>query len=422
MAKVLISFIGKGRMEDKQTRRYVPTTYAFSSDPGGNVSVSLFGAGLLQHLSRTEGLIERWLVVGTEQSMWEALLDAVPKERRDEVLLSSHRRIGECVQACTDGKAALDETVLEQWQKDLTDRLDGTECRCRVVGSCDTLESQQKLWQALDEGVPLDSSVCMDVTHCYRILPILGSFMVMFLRWERSVKDIDLVYGAWEMRRKDGICPVIHLPLCNELLQASEAVATLRYTGNYVPLAAAAGLDPSVQSAVARLAFLDEVQPLHSAATKVLATLPSPTTVPEVSLVQRLSRAIQVSTREDLPKRMRDRAKRAWKQRQYQQATLLLFEAILEAGITRFTHETPGTKNGREKAEAKIREWVEKEGLKKTFWALKSVRNRVAHGSDDEVPPRVREALIDPQAFDQLFSEGFRLLDQLLRIEPGTRP
>ena len=169
----------------------------------------------------------------------------------------------------------------------------------------------------------------------------LASFMIMFLRWTKEVRSVDLVYGAFRMGSDKSVTPVVHLHLCQQLLEASEAVAILKHTGNYVPLASAAGLDKETLEAVERHAFLDEVQPIHGATQAVLDKLQtvSPTTVPEKPLVDRLRETVEVSATVDLAKRMRERAERAKEHREYQQAALLLYEAILEAGITRFEEE-----------------------------------------------------------------------------------
>lgn len=413
MAKVLISFIGK---PDPKVG-YRPAIYDFRAEAGGgelSQATPLFGAALLTHLRRRSNPPSRWLVLGTAQSIWDALAEALPEELRgDEEVRPRREEIHAAVEA---GNVNPDQ--LKLWEEFLGERLN-VECHCEIVGSGDCDEDQQRIWSAIDAHVDQDDQIVMDVTHAFRSLPILASFMVMYLRWLKGVKDVDLVYGAFGMGEDKNITPVVHLPLCQKLLEASEAVAILRHTGNYVPLAAAARLDSSVQRAVALHAFLDEVQPVHGATCDVLATLPSPTAAPEVSLVKRLSQAIQVSARKDLPRRMRDRAKRALNQGHYQQAALLLYEAILEAGIPRFTHEAPGTHAGRDAAERGIRSWVAREKLGRTFWDLNDVRNAAAHGSKQKYNSRVQSALDDPAAFEKLFADGLKLLDRLLEVAEG---
>lgn len=443
MGKVLISFIGRPesaarcrechsvlQCSNPECARATPgcegetgyrtATYDFTTDNGTTYTTPLFGAALLKHLQSQPNPPERWLVLGTAQSIWDALADALPEEKtRDPEVLCLKDEIHQRVKA---GNA--DPDLLKDWGAVLSKHL-GVNCSCEIIGSGDSEEDQQKMWAAIDAHVEKGDHLVMDVTHAFRNLPILASFMIMFLRWTKEVRSVDLVYGAFRMGSDKSVTPVVHLHLCQQLLEASEAVAILKHTGNYVPLASAAGLDKETLEAVERHAFLDEVQPIHGATQAVLDKLQtvSPTTVPEKPLVDRLRETVEVSATVDLAKRMRERAERAKEHREYQQAALLLYEAILEAGITRFTEEEPGTETGRNTAREKIRDWARMRKLKGVFEDLRCVRNRAAHASEDEgeVRPNVKAALEDPKAFERLFKDGLNLLDRLLAIRPRAR-
>src|SRR5206468_6460248 len=89
MAIVLVGFIGKGRSASGESGAshtgYVRTVYTFPSEeslPVSERTTSLFSAALLERLLELGRPVARWVVMGTAQSMWDSLLEAIHVDRQ----------------------------------------------------------------------------------------------------------------------------------------------------------------------------------------------------------------------------------------------------------------------------------------------------------------------------------------------------
>ena len=124
MGKVLISFIGRPesaarcrechsvlQCSNPECARATPgcegetsyrtATYDFTTDNGTTYTTPLFGAALLKHLQSQPNPPERWLVLGTAQSIWDALADALPEEKTrtgDNERIRRYIAAGDCYQ------------------------------------------------------------------------------------------------------------------------------------------------------------------------------------------------------------------------------------------------------------------------------------------------------------------------------------
>ncbi len=464
MAKVLISFIGKPESEPRcrkchttlacpnqecinpkpaadEDGGYRTATYDFTPEGGAQHTASLFGAALLRHLQSQSDPPRRWLILGTAQSIWDALVEALPEEMRGDAEVCSLR--DEIRAAVKAGNVNPDQ--LKLWEQCLGERLN-VECHCELVGSGDREEDQQAMWTAIDEHVMEGDDLVMDVTHAFRSLPILASFMTMFLRWTKHVKTVDLVYGAFGMGLDKKITPVVHLPLCQKLLEASEAVATLRHTGNYVPLAQCldqlgsadqTGLTASIE----RTAFLDDIQHLKPAvARKTASCIRVQEAAPASSIVPLLRDALQQAQGRPA-ERLGRKAKRAMQHHQHMQAIVLLWESIRLAAVELYFPEaTWQCYSAREEAEDKLygRRREDKEGrvlwdyqespglnpaAQRSLRLVEYLRNAVVHGAQPDRPAggqaaweydEVQRALRSVEDFECIFKGGYEVLEDLL--------
>lgn len=99
-----------------------------------------------------------------------------------------------------------------------------------------TREGQSRIARHLLEQVPRDCDVVFDVSHGFRHQPIIATHVVSMMRWTHGIRSVRFFSGVLEASR-NGVAPVVELPICQQLAETTEAAATLELTGNYEPLA-----------------------------------------------------------------------------------------------------------------------------------------------------------------------------------------
>jgi hypothetical protein len=246
--------------------------------------------------------------------------------------------------------------------------------------------------------------------------------MLMYLRWLRPLSTIDLIYGGLDMPKTScGASPVVHLPLCDDLLRATEAVATLKHTGNYVPLADRADLRADVTQAIKEVAYRDSVQGKAAGmARDVLARIDRAGPAgeaPASALLPLLHERIEGVATAEIGRRMASKARHALDHSQYLQAISVLWESILVTAAEQSGAQDPMLYSSRKAAQ----EVLEAGGfpgvtgdLRKCLDAVRQLRNAVVHGT----PPResaklVRRALYDAESFQEVFEGGWAVLKAL---------
>ncbi|GIW78271.1 MAG: hypothetical protein KatS3mg105_0078 [Gemmatales bacterium] len=256
MPTTLVSFLGRGRKSRPDDRRsdYAPTTYRFVMPDGTpfDQSTSLFGFGLLNYLRQTGKQVDRWIVLGTSGSLWSELHQVLPDPN-----------------ACAEDYFQMDDKVIDMtvteedlrnWQDTLNRHAEDIELTLELTGMALDNQSQQRVARALFDNVPRSNELVFDISHGFRHQPVIATFIVSLMRWTHNVRTVSFYSGVYEAREND-ITPVIELPICQQLVEATEATAILETTGNYEPVAAFLGRD-------ARLAwFLEDTNQLAQGAT-----------------------------------------------------------------------------------------------------------------------------------------------------------
>lgn len=226
MATVLVSFIGTGRLSDNQETKsqYATTEYCFDFATKQNITTSIFGSALLEYLKANGSKVERWLIMGTAQSIWCDLIEMFGETKRDEILTTNEDNLNLWhklyAESARRDHSQIEQADLDKWQALLTAHLPDTKVLCRLVGTATKADSQKKIFAALLEAIEDGNDVVFDVTHGLRNQPIITSFALMYLRWLRNVKNVEFYYGALELKGE-----VVKLDFCQELLEATEAVA-----------------------------------------------------------------------------------------------------------------------------------------------------------------------------------------------------
>jgi CRISPR-associated Csx2 family protein len=253
--RVLVSFIGKGQSGGSSSG-YRTTQYTFP-DGWQSPELSVFGIALLTyyeaHLRRS---IDKWLVLGSPQSNWDALLEAVPDQLRDDALSRRHETVRTTVKAEEDSSSAsgigqLTQPLLDAWSDALSERLHPMAVKCQLVGWCEAHESQLQMWRVLSQEVPEGSELVLDITHGFRHQPMLLAPMVVLLGMLKNLSGVELYYGALDMDRR-----VLKLDLFPELLRYIQHLSLLQTSGDYEPLGKAL-IEASLCDQLAQIAFVE---------------------------------------------------------------------------------------------------------------------------------------------------------------------
>ncbi|MCS7079428.1 MAG: TIGR02221 family CRISPR-associated protein [Chloracidobacterium sp.] len=404
---VVAGFIGTGKQKETGSG-YEPTTYHFPNQTKHEASV--FGVALLKYLAAQGRPAQRWLVMGTAQSIWDALVEIVP-ETQWASIESVWDEVGQAVR-----EKAMTQAVLDRWSAALTAAA-GLEVVCALVGPADDRDSQMRVWQAMYEQTGVGDHLTLDITHGFRHQPVLMTFMATTLRWFRRLARVDMYYGALELQQR-----VIELPLCNDFLDIAEALATYRYTDDFSQLVNVFGRvtqpEETLLRDLERVAFADSVNrfPRHAVegAQRGLKNCAEGSAL-DRALAEALGESVGWITEPSFAARLRRKAEAAFESNQLLKGIVLLYEAICVAGCQRF--QTGDPLNYRSRHGAK--EALENDPVyKDAFVAVRNLRNSVAHGTAPE-SAELHAALdfTNPKAaraqIDGIVNCGFKLLDDL---------
>jgi len=421
MATVLVSFIGTGRLSDNQATKsnYATTEYCFDFATKQNITTSIFGAALLEYLKANGRNVERWLIMGTAQSIWCDLIEMFGEAKRDEILAAGEDNFNlwsklyeesakrDTSQICQDD--------LDKWQELLTVNLANTKAICRLVGTAAKPDSQKKIFESLLETVEDGNKVVFDVTHGLRNQPIITSFALMYLRWLRNVTNVELYYGAFELKGE-----VVKLDFCQEILEATEAVAIFEQTGNFQRIGEQINLSETFRQNLETLAFSDEMFRLKpGVAQKVKNELTSQETSLQneplkSSLADKLKESLKWSDENLYAKRLKEKAIREFNHQQYFKAVASLWEAVLIAGCNKFSLQNLNDKKDRNEAENQLYDFFKSKTEFDDLRNLEHLRNAVLHGSDSD-SRTIRKAVGNVEEFKKIFENGLLLIDEILK-------
>lgn len=241
MAKQLISFLGKGRVDPKTG--YRTATYRFAT--GFERTVPFFGLALAEYLKP-----DRMAILGTSGSMWDVFIEhqAQGSEAEEARLLLQ--------EAAESGR--VDEALLSRVAPVVEDRLGIPVTLALIPYGIDEMEQAALLRRMADEVEPGDA-VTMDVTHGFRHLPMLALVAAHYLEGVRKARIDDIYYGALEMQQ-DGITPVVRLNGLLRLMDWVQALAAYDGDGDYgvfAPLLVQEGLAADRADLLRRAAFFE---------------------------------------------------------------------------------------------------------------------------------------------------------------------
>ena len=410
--RVLVSFIGKGQ-RDGSSSGYRTTQYTFP-DGWQSPELSVFGIALLTyyeaHLRRS---IDKWLVLGSPQSNWDALLEVVPKEQRDNALNRVYEKIRDAVKAeeqspSASGIGQLTQPLLDAWSDALSERLHPMAVKCQLVGWCEAHESQLQMWRVLSQEVPEGSELVLDITHGFRHQPMLLAPMVVLLGMLKNLSGVELYYGALDMDRR-----VLKLDLFPELLRYIQHLSLLQTSGDYEPLGKAL-IEESLHDQLAQIAFVERtnrpINPnrVHKFLAQAQRTLPAEHPL-KSDLLDYMRTQMQKHLQPSHLERLLARADEAAEHRDYVVAYTLLFETTVAFAVHQ---KYPNPQEAMLDHQCRSHAFGElchrdTTGVLKT---LRNVRNTIVHASQppDGATQKALESDEELQAFYKKASQTVR--------------
>lgn len=267
MATTLISFLGVGRKRDPGNPRsqYEQTTYRF--DPPANRSTapftrstSLFGLALLDYLTTAlQKNVERWIVLGTNASLWSELYYLLDQSAQNQ-LEEEYIHIDDHVINKT-----ICEDVLHHWEQIINHYVDRPKVSLHLIEPF----QQERLAEVLLQTVPEKSEVVLDLSHGFRHLPTLATHVLTLMRWTHNIQAVSYYSGVYEARDSLNQTPVICLSFCQELQDLTEAMAVFRISGNYQQLTQRFLPSPDAQRLAELVWFLENTNQLSRARSQI---------------------------------------------------------------------------------------------------------------------------------------------------------
>lgn len=413
MESLLVTFIGRSGSQAGRPREYVPTPYRFAGEgPHAVKNATFFGVALFQHLAE-QGRPPDLLLVGTEGSSWDYLEDFFVSLNLDPPpgWDPAFRRLEEEVEEGRISRETLDQ-VLGHLGKSL-----GVQVAGLVLPTPPTPEEVHQRFldrlQALygQQGV---KELHLDITHGYRYLGFVLLADALVLRHVWGAR-IFLHYGGLELRQQEA--PVVDLGLVEGLMTLDEGLSVLKAVGDFRPYYSwTAGLaeeaeraylvvETNQQQEVARL-----LEPLRAARPPLSHPLVHDWVV---DVLEGFSGA-------SFEEKLLNRSEFFWNRGQYFKAILLLFEALLVAGVKRFLPgQDPLNYEHRMEAREKLLEKLATLGsaAQEDYDLLRRVRNAIAHGTRPQGGDAQR-AVQSLEELGKLYRRGRDLFHRIREVRP----
>lgn len=232
--KVLVSVLGRGR-QHKDGTGYTSVKYCF--EDGYEHESSFFTHSLWRWLKNTSREPDALIILGTSGSMWDALWDVLPENIQNSEEIGNWKTY--LHQICRDEKTSIEDLDVRKAPFSLLPFSSGL--KLDLIPDCRNSRDIQTFCQVLLSHLEPGDEVILDITHGYRHLPVLASFLTTSLRWLMNIVVRDVFYGAMEMgtNSSEGVytVPVVNLGYAATLFEQGAAYATFNITGRYGALA-----------------------------------------------------------------------------------------------------------------------------------------------------------------------------------------
>jgi len=446
--RVLVSFIGRGTSPQcqsdvpargtaqetvKPSGGYRTTRYIFPQEWQESPDVSIFGVALLRyHEECLRAPVDKWLVLGSPQSNWDALLEAVPENLWDTTLEQVYDKVSTAVKAegahkpsSASGAGCLTDSLLGEWSRVLSERLQPKSIRCQLIGWCEDPAAQLRMWSLLSREVPENSELILDITHGFRHQPMLLAPMVVLLGMLKNITRVELYYGALDIpATAEGGARVLKLDLFPDLLEYIRSVGILQTSGDYEPLGSALiGGNQALHNQLQQIAFEERINrpikpnPVQSFLAELQRAIPDDHPL-QRELLDHLQKEMHKHLQPSHLKRLLTRAEDAFTHKDYLVTYTLLFEALV---ILAVRHEHPGRPESSLDYQARM-EAFNKVCSREEFKVLdifRKARNALVHASQPsgEGAQEVQRALQSEEELCNLYTKAreaaYKLLHKL---------
>lgn len=392
MSNVLITTLGRARPLDSQkvgVGRYRTVKYQFDNGYCSD-STAFFGMALKTYLCSHDVKIDKIVILGTRNSMWDAWFEV-----NDDLYFANEGFAGE-VSAAAQTEEGVDSEHLEKLSEILT-KQQNVQIDCSLIPYGVNESEQLDILQIISSCANSGDSVYMDVTHGLRHLPILELQSAFLMNSKFETKGI--YYGAFD-RKKGDIVPVISLTGAMTINEWCCAISTLRETGNVAPLARLPGME-KLRSDLLQCQFyeqMNEVSQSRKHAREVLAHLDE--LPPEgVLFADEVRRVFDWGNEQRYARRQFEQSKKAFENGDYLRSTILLMEAAISA------HMQGDATNA--EARSAMQEALNKDHCEE-WHCIRKLRNSFAHGGAPS--GRGAERVIKMRKSEENFKDGMKPL------------
>ncbi|MCR5380017.1 MAG: TIGR02221 family CRISPR-associated protein, partial [Lentisphaeria bacterium] len=333
---------------------------------------TFFLLALNQFFNDTKTRIDKIVLLGTNGSMWDALLECTDLEDRE--LLE------------TLPIAVQQENVSDELLKKLNDALRkslGIQIICKIIPPGADLNEQAKILAIIaSEILGKKDHVIMDVTHGYRSLPMLELLAIFYLNQALDVKIDGIYYGARDMGKKNDsgqfCAPVVRLDFILQMLKWLNALPLVRQGGRYDAIAELLTDQEVIQDTLKKLSLAQHLNQIENAVPEAehfqeLLQHPFADNPSAELFRQPLLNSIHWVTADGLPRQMLLNASIACRQGDYLRSVILVQEARVSMHLK---PEDYHNLQLREKAKVKLNSCTEKEDE-----ILDTLRNVLAHAT-----------------------------------------
>lgn len=199
MAYTLISFIGTGNKTEKSPIGYNETNYRF---PDGQSFKTRY---FMQAVLKVKDNIDQLILLGTDTSSWDYLVDAENDERNETVSLWSDL-YDQCESKEKGGvPIGITQGNLERLEKYLTERF-GIAVVLRMHTHKVDDDSSKELFDCytgITELVKKNNNILFDITHGFRSMPVLLYQALQYSVSKRS-RDVEIIYGELDQSKTNG--------------------------------------------------------------------------------------------------------------------------------------------------------------------------------------------------------------------------
>ncbi|WP_026487330.1 TIGR02221 family CRISPR-associated protein [Caldanaerobius polysaccharolyticus] len=404
MKNILISLIGRGRKPDGG-KGYIKTRYSFDNGEYISDETAFFGSALYRYLVGRGYDIDKWIIFGTNTSTWSEIIEAVNSVQHERLEEMYYKVLDEEENGITD-------KTLKQWECNISNFIN---VNLVAVDPLDYKAYINVLLNIITAGD--EYKIFFDMTHAFRHMSTVLSFSLMYLKYLRDIKNIEVYYGALDMA-KDAVKPVLKIDFINELFSLSTSFDLYKNSGYFPEILKDLGIS-NRENTYFKLELnrnpRNELREIVKELEKIVGS-DNYKTETALCIKNQLSRLYELKY---LDERMVERAKFFFDKKQYLKALVLLYEAIII--LAGRAYQIPDKQNyeKREESRRRIKEeikgirdrkFIKRERMGEVFNLLEYTRNAAVHGSD---PQGIQEYLEQRSYFESLFNEALDIYHEI---------